>query len=271
MADYPVDDTRVRGFVKALGAVGSDVAQEALVALAREHAGSPDFAARVLTTLGFVARPSVEATKAVVAFAEGSADKELAQRAKLASGIMGSHLRQSSTASDQNRAADLESKIDVWLDSAAGDSERYDALAALGNLGPQNLAPIMKLISDKSSMAVREEAYFALRFARDAAVVDFFHRSYLEASGANEATVRSAVMRALAARPPDESWYRVVTDLAGRSLAPGDTMALAEALARAQDAVNLSQVATLLDTLSQHAVDPAIKEQLTELRRGLAH
>ena len=83
--------------------------------------------------------------------------------------------------------------------------------------------------------------------------------------------MRAAVVRTLAARPVDEAWYRVVSDLADRPMAPGDALALAEAVVRSQDSGNRDHAKVVLDRLTQRTSDTATQEQLTELRRSLSH
>ena len=267
LQELPTDDPRLRGFVKALGAVGSAEAQEALAAMVREYAGSPDFAARIVTTLGFVEHPTPAATAALVALAEHGGDLSVVQRAKLATGIMGSRLRQSSETDDQKRAESLEYRFSQWLKAASTDAERYDALAALGNLGPKDLAALKMLPADAPAR-LQAEAYFAMRFSPDPSVPDLLVRSYDQYPGITGAAVRSGIMRALAARQPDSQWYQAAASLAGKSLPSADSIALAQALIKGA-AADPARSGAVLDDLVARAADDATKTELAAYRQQL--
>ena len=267
LQELPTDDPRLRGFVKALGAVGSAEAQDALAGMIRDYAGSPDFAARIVTTLGFVEHPTPAATAALVALAEHGSDLSVVQRAKLATGIMGSRLRQSSESDDQKRAAVLEDRFSQWLKAASTDAERYDALAALGNLGPKDLAALKMLPADAPAR-LQAEAYFAMRFSPDPSVPNLLAQSYDQYPGITGAAVRSGIMRALAARQPDSQWYQAAASLAAKSLPSADSIALAQALIKGAAADPASSGAVLDDLLAR-AADEATKTELAAYRQQL--
>ena len=265
--ELPTDDPRLRGFVKALGAVGSPEAQDALAGMIRDYAGSPELAGRLVTTLGFVEHPTLAATAALVALAEHGSDLSVVQRAKLASGIMGSHLRQSDELDDQKRAAALEDRFNQWLKTASTNADRYDALAALGNLGPKDLTALKELPIDASAR-LQAEAYFAMRFSPDPTVPNLLAQSYDRYPGITGAAVRSGIMRALAARQPDSRWYQAAAALAAKSLPSADSIALAQALIKgaAADPVRSGAV---LDELVARAADEATKTELSAYRQQL--
>ncbi len=160
-----------------LGQERRNVAEPKAIGMIRDYAGRPEFAVRLVTTLGFVEHPTPAATAALVALSEHGSDLSVVQRAKLATGIMGSRLRQSSESDDQKRAAVLEDRFSQWLKAASTDAERYDALAALGNLGPKDLAALKALPVDAPAR-LQAEAYFAMRFSPNPSVPNLLAQSY---------------------------------------------------------------------------------------------
>jgi len=153
------------------------------------------------------------------------------------------------------------------LKAASTDAERYDALAALGNLGPKDLAALKMLPADAPAR-LQAEAYFAMRFSPDPSVPDLLVRSYDQYPGITGAAVRSGIMRALAARQPDSQWYQAAAALAAKSLPSADSIALAQALIRGS-ATDPARSSAVLDDLVARAADDATKTELSSYRQQL--
>ena len=268
LRDVPADDQRVRALIKALTAVGSAEAQEALVGMIKDAAAHPDAQQRLITSLGFVAHPTQGTVDAVLGIADHGADPATTQRARMASGVLGSRLRTSDYSGDQQRAAALEQHIDSWLKEKQSEREVYDSLAALGNLGPKNTGVVREVLEHADSPQIRGQAYFALRFSPDPDVSAYLVKAYETETGNGAPQVRGDIVRSLASRPVDGAWFKAVLDLSSKQGLPsGEIQALGQAIGRAAS-VDPGQSNATLDRLILSARDDATKAALQSLRHS---
>jgi len=268
LRDVPPDDQRVRALIKALTAVGSPEAQDALVGMINDAAAHPEAQQRLITSLGFVAHPTPGTVDAVLGIADHAADPVTSQRARMASGVLGSRLRTSDDSGDQERAAALEQHIDGWLKEKQSEREVYDSLAALGNLGPKNTGVVREVIEHAVSPQIRGQGYFALRFSPDPDVSAYLVKAYETETGNGAPQVRGDIMRSLASRPVDGAWLKAVGELSSKqALSSGDIQALGQAIGRAAS-VDPGQSNAALDRLILSARDEATKAALQSLRHS---
>ena len=272
LREWPAADQRLRAFVKALGAVGSPEAQSALISLIRDYSDYgqfPEVAARMITTLGFVAHPTAAAAAALLEIADKSSTPTLAQRAILASGIVGSHLRQSSDPEEQKRAADLEKYFDDRIKSTPRNSAWYDYVAALGNLGPTQLPPLKNLIEQATSEQ-QAQIFYAMRFSPSPSVIPFLVESFdhYQGEGVGQERVRSGIVKTLADRAPDAAWLDGVRQVAAQSLPAGDSVMLAQAVVSASKLDRERRMA-ILGQLQEHSKDAETKATIRSYQEQL--
>ena len=263
--DLTPEDQRLRGFIKALSAIGSVEAQAVLLGMIKDAVARPELQQRIITSLGFVARPSEATVQAMLALAELGTDPVTTQRALMAVGVLGSRLRTSTDAVDQQRALVLEQQLAAELKGSASERESYDRLAALGNLGPTNTAPVREILGRGGSPEVRGQAFFALRFSPESGVSAYLAKAYQAERGDGAAQVRAEIVRAVAARHPDLDWFSAVGDLSDLVLSEGEVQALGQALGRAAS-VDAARSKAGLDKLLERSHNDLTRQLLLSLR-----
>ena len=263
--DLTSEDQRLRGFIKALSAIGSVEAQAVLLGMINDATARPELQQRIITSLGFVSRPSEATVQAMLALAELGADPATTQRALMAAGVLGSRLRTSSDAMDQQRALVLEQQLAAELKGSSSERETYDLLAALGNLGPTNTAAVRERIMRGGSPEVRGHAFFALRFSPEPGVAGYLVKAYSVERGDGAAQVRAEIVRALAAGHPDLAWFNAIAELSDMALSEGEVQALGRALSSAAS-IDAARSKAGLDKLLESSRNDQTRQLLLSLR-----
>ncbi|MCL5258192.1 MAG: HEAT repeat domain-containing protein [Firmicutes bacterium] len=145
----------------ALGNVGNEQAQAALVEAIRARSGNPRTAAYLITMLAQAPAPTTASVRALEGLAFGSPAGPLAQSARPSLGTMALHLRSRAPA----RAADIVDRLVEALNAAGDDDERIELLAALGNAGSNRALPAIDAMLTAANPNIRGTAISALRWA----------------------------------------------------------------------------------------------------------
>jgi hypothetical protein len=260
VASPTASETVIRAYIKALGAVGHSAAQEAMVEIMGQRArdGDRDTVDNILTAFTMVTKPSEGAEKAIRQLAMSDDPTAERDKAKLALGAVGYHLRQSPEGRDQERAITLEKDLGELLTKAQDRAAREAALGALGNLGPVDLGVLSPyLTSDDPSLRAR--AYFAVRFSPAEGA------SQLLVNGLGTETsplVRRDVLEALAMRPKDQRWLEAVEKGPLSQLSGDEKLLLGRSISSADDLEAKSRAA-VLKALEAGTKDPEVRQALS--------
>jgi hypothetical protein len=142
----------------ALAAVGSDEAQEALIAAIKTRGGDTASVQPFLVALGAVKRPTLAAQVAVEELAWQGSGSDLENAAQLVLGVMAHNLKQRSP----QRAAEIVERATAKLSAVSGAES--ELIALLGNSGVAEALPIVARFLDHPSPEIRGGAALALRF-----------------------------------------------------------------------------------------------------------
>lgn len=268
LASPAASDTVIRAYIKALGAVGHNAAQEAMVEIMDQRArdGDGDTVDQLLTAFTLVTKPSEGAEKAIRLLAMSEDPRPERDKAKLALGAVGYHLRQSTEARDQERAITLERDLGLLLTKSQDRAAREAALGALGNLGPVDLGILSPyLTADDPSLRAR--AYFAVRFSPAEGA------SQLLINGLGTETsqlVRRDLLEALAMRPKDQRWLAAVEKVSLAQLSSDEKLLLGRSISSAEDLEAKSRAA-LLKAMEAGTKDPEVRQALGGYVRELRY
>ena len=268
LASPAASETVIRAYIKALGAVGHSAAQEAMVEIMDQRArdGDGDTVDQLLTAFTLVTKPSVGAEKAIRQLAMSEDPRPERDKAKLALGAVGYHLRQSTEARDHERAITLEKDLGLLLTKAQDRAAREAALGALGNLGPLDLGILSPyLASDDPSLRAR--AYFAVRFSPAEGA------SQLLVNGLGTETsqlVRRDVLEALAMRPKDQMWLAAVEKVSLSQLSSDEKLLLGRSISSAED-LEANSRAAVLKVMEAGTKDPEVRQALGGYVRELRY
>jgi hypothetical protein len=268
LASPAASDTVIRAYIKALGAVGHSAAQEAMVEIMHQRArdGDGDTVDQLLTAFTLVTKPSEGSEKAIRQLAMSEDPRPERDKAKLALGAVGYHLRQSTEHRDQERAITLEKDLGLLLTKAQDRAARDAALGALGNLGPVDLGILSPyLTSDDPSLRAR--AYFAVRFSPAEGA------SQLLVNGLGTETsqlVRRDVIEALAMRPKDQRWLVAMEKASLSQLSSDEKLLLGRSISSAEDLEPKSR-AGLLKAMEAGTKDPEVRQALGGYVRDLRY
>jgi HEAT repeat protein len=266
LAAPDASETVLRSYIKALGAVGHGEAQDAMVEVMRYRAqnGDGDTVDLILTGLTLVKDPTERAEKALRELAMSESPVLGRDKAKLALGAMGYHLRTSSESQDKGRALALERDLGKWLSKAQDRETREAALGALGNLGPSDIGLLTPYIASDDP-AIRARAYFALRFSPAEAA------SQVLVDGLATQTspvVRRDALEALAMRPKDQHWLSALEKVPVAQLDGGEKLILGRTISAANDLDAKSRTA-MLERLEAGAKEPEVRQELGSYLREL--
>lgn len=160
LASADVGSVTMRLLVGAIGAVGHEQAQAALVSVIRERARDWQALCRLIPALGDARLPAPFAEEELRELASGAADGRIASTAHLSLGVMARSLAGTSP----ERAAAL---VD-WLVSHTEASPSAEAtkqlLLALGNAGSTRALPVMERFAADASPDLRAAAVLSLRW-----------------------------------------------------------------------------------------------------------
>jgi hypothetical protein len=257
-------DPALKMAIRALASSGRPEAQNALVDLLDSRKSDVPLARKIITTLGLVPEPTAKAQQALQNLSQGPEDTSIRRSSRLALGIMGQRLSQSSDPDAQQRAREIEAQALQNLQKASGLAAITDALAALGNCGLSRIEDLEPWLTHPDP-AIRGQAYFALRFARPTATSAYLVSHYQPEASAE---VRRQIVQAISLRtPPDEQWFKAVETLLAYSLPDDDKIVLAKTLigtVRKHREASLKILGQLLDRTQ----DPAVRESLAKYQEA---
>ncbi|WP_141733122.1 hypothetical protein [Oligoflexus tunisiensis] len=252
-------DPALKMAIRALAAAGQTEAQNALVDLLNQRHTDAPLARKIVTTLGLVPEPTLEAQKSLELLSQSAEDSAVRRSSRLALGLMGQRLSQKTDPEAQKRAAELEALALRHLQAAQDLADITEALVVVGNCGVSRIEDLNPWLTHPDP-AIRSQAFFALRFARPNHAPEFLVRQY---PGEASAEVRRQILHALSLRTPDAGWFSAIKGLLNHPLPDDDKITLAKILVGTVRKHRESSLQILAQLLAQ-TQDAAARETLTK-------
>jgi hypothetical protein len=202
LAKADTNGVSMKLLAKALNAVGSPEAQNALADAIRARGEDWPALSKLIPMLAFAGPPTEIAENTVKEIADHCANSDIARTAKLSLGTMARNLEKVSP----ERSASLTDSIMKSLDLSASPDDKRLYLLVLGNAGSTRALPVISRFLSDPSPALRAAAVSALRLCDSSSADDLLAKAL--ASDADPA-VRNQAAFSLSYRRMNPSTFEV--------------------------------------------------------------